>query len=699
MTHSIKKLAAGLLSIVMAAAMTTGCSSKKSSSSQEETVSSVSSEEAETSSATTTQTTTTTSTTTTTTTTAPLMPAMTAPVSSFDDFSANGSVRNIFTTSDNTLVFQVEGDYTNSCYIFDPVTGKAVREFTIPNCSEVSGVFSDGTIAVISRLNELKMFLYPKDSDTPQEVKLDVNDINYAAVDRVSDYLCFTDLSKEGIQRVDSSGNMSSMPLDRTIESFSDFDAENRTFCTDEYTADCLNGSMQFICSLDDGEPISEKTYGSWNTFLSGEKTCSAYISAKEGGTRKLDVYSVSDGKYEKTWKLPYAENVTYHYTGSRDSKYILEAYSNNYAEHLDSFHFIDPENGTTATLELNPAQSINWYYACYMERAKRWFIVYSTGTYYAGTSHIIMADPSLLKFDTKLETSESDRVDQTPTVCGEKFKDIRAEADKLEKEYGVRILVGDEVKDAEYGAQYKLISTESEIDGDYTYQDELENVRLLGNVLAMYPKDFFDHFKDKNGKGGMRIALVERLESEDYSNFTAAGVSYDTGSWFNIALQSMYAYDHGMFHHEMLHSVEQLINRKDQLNDDEWNKLNPYGFDYTRNFDDYATKYETDQRTLDSVLYNEVINHDTPYFISNYSLVTPMEDRATLIQRLFDFKYNDDGTSTRFGVEGIAEYPHLKAKLDFLAEWTKQEFGYVYWEELLKNTAKYDIESTKASQ
>ena len=29
-------------------------------------------------------------------------------------------------------------------------------------------------------------------------------------------------------------------------------------------------------------------------------------------------------------------------------------------------------------------------------------------------------------------------------------------------------------------------------------------------------------------------------------------------------------------------------------------------------------------------------------------------------------------------------KYPHLKAKYDFLADWTKQFFGYVYWEKML---------------
>ena len=35
---------------------------------------------------------------------------------------------------------------------------------------------------------------------------------------------------------------------------------------------------------------------------------------------------------------------------------------------------------------------------------------------------------------------------------------------------------------------------------------------------------------------------------------------------------------------------------------------------------------------------------------------------------------------------EEIVKYTHIKAKLDYMGEWIRPYFGYVYWEEMIKN-------------
>jgi hypothetical protein len=34
-------------------------------------------------------------------------------------------------------------------------------------------------------------------------------------------------------------------------------------------------------------------------------------------------------------------------------------------------------------------------------------------------------------------------------------------------------------------------------------------------------------------------------------------------------------------------------------------------------------------------------------------------------------------------GYDAALRYPHIQEKLAFLGEWIKQEFGYVYWDEM----------------
>ena len=119
---------------------------------------------------------------------------------------------------------------------------------------------------------------------------------------------------------------------------------------------------------------------------------------------------------------------------------------------------------------------------------------------------------------------------------------------------------------------------------------------------------------------------------------------------------------------------------------------MNPSGFDYTQDFDAYMTAPVTRPEIFS---YEENADKTLPYFLSSYSRVTPMEDRATLVEELFKWEFDDDSYTSyhQNDVKFYKDYPHLKAKLDYLAKWTKQEFGYVYWEETLKNYAANNIQ------
>ena len=115
-------------------------------------------------------------------------------------------------------------------------------------------------------------------------------------------------------------------------------------------------------------------------------------------------------------------------------------------------------------------------------------------------------------------------------------------------------------------------------------------------------------------------------------------------------------------------------------------------GFIYSYDFDGYIEKVGTDSRT--PTFYNAQANGETnynfPYFISDYSMVTPMEDRATLIAQLFLWEYDViDGRMFHTDEAELKKYPHLKAKLEFLEDYSKRLFGYVYWHEVLENMSK----------
>ena len=111
-------------------------------------------------------------------------------------------------------------------------------------------------------------------------------------------------------------------------------------------------------------------------------------------------------------------------------------------------------------------------------------------------------------------------------------------------------------------------------------------------------------------------------------------------------------------------------------LDEETWKTFDPEGFEYYYDFETYSENLES---VYDYTLVSEV----DPYFVSIYSITTPQEDRATLVEALFDdsFQYSSDWTGT--AKERVYSYPHLKAKLDHMGSLVEEVFGYVYWEEM----------------
>jgi len=50
----------------------------------------------------------------------------------------------------------------------------------------------------------------------------------------------------------------------------------------------------------------------------------------------------------------------------------------------------------------------------------------------------------------------------------------------------------------------------------------------------------------------------------------------------------------------------------------------------------------------------------------------------TTVIETVFKWSFDGQG-APKNGLTEINKYPHIKAKLDLLREWSKKEFGYVY--------------------
>ena len=658
------------------------CSSAKSSS--DSTVQ-------DTSAAVTTETTTetsTTTTTTTTTTTAPLMPPMTSPVEVFSDIDEPGEVISLVRGADNTILFHNYTDNGVKFQVFDPIHKKIVRTINTGNFSEeLIGMFSDGTIAALNYSDNTVMKLYPKDSDTPKIVDLNEDVIFNMYIDMDHDYIYSAASDYNGILRFDSDGNKTELFKDRGLDSIASLNTDNMTFFGNMYSKSSADGTVPALFSLKSANCYTELSPECSGAYLT-ENYCIGEININSDAEvlHSLELYSLTDGKFQRTYDIN--DDTTpsgFTVTSSRYSDHLmLSSWKDDYSGTVHDIYFVDLKNGTITSIADYLGVDISQSNGCYCDDLGRWIIALNVYEGYSSKIRFAMVDPSLLKYDRKLEISKKEHVEYVPAKCGDSYRKVRKLADEIEKKYGITILVGDEVKNCEKGSDYTIHSTEES--DYYTPEDIISNLEALDYQLSHYPDDFFAHFRT-NGRFGLRIAFVQELTNDTYNSFTAGGIAYNIGPWYNIAIASnMLSFYSTSFHHEMWHSVEQLVdNNVAPILDSDWNALNPYGFSYTNDFDAYMETCGSQYTTLSAIEYDEYKDYNAPYFISEYSLVTPREDRATLIEYLTGWRF-DENTEYQFGTTEMNKYPHLKAKLDFLADWTKQEFGYVYWEELLKN-------------
>ena len=342
----------------------------------------------------------------------------------------------------------------------------------------------------------------------------------------------------------------------------------------------------------------------------------------------------------------------------------------------IKEFLLVKPEDGSYGKLE-----DFSSFDVVAAEDAKTEHLYFVATTYPGGKPVNLFYEycPECFDFSEKLEEAEVKEEEHTEEKCGDYLAEIRKKADEIEKEYGVEILIGNEIKSWTINTYYELISTEDmyegekEIElGDYEY-----TLEILEQALKQYPKGFFDIFKDYRNVGGMRFVLVGDLKNNGGS-FVAGGVSSDVGCWRNIVFDIDVPAD-STPHHEIWHSVEAQIKLRDPeaFSDEEWGALNPEGFKYIDNFD----KYIVDSMKYDEYILMRSFGETPGYFIEAYSTVNGQEDRATLIEPVMtdDIFLYEEGTypSSKAYVES---FPALNAKLSYMEEQYEKWFGEKYW-------------------
>ena len=295
-----------------------------------------------------------------------------------------------------------------------------------------------------------------------------------------------------------------------------------------------------------------------------------------------------------------------------------------------------------------------------------------------AGRMRLYRVDPGKLSFDEPLLPAALPEEYVPSFESGKDLAALRRAADEIEDAYPVTVLLGNACLNAAPSPDFGVISTEQDVRTDGRMEEIGVSLALLRRVLSSYPDGFLERFRNEEGEGGLRFLLVADLTSEELSNFSAAALFYRFGAWYNVVLdvdEPFSSFYFASVQHELWHAVEERI--KDEypgvFDSENWERdLLPAGFTYHRDFDRYQ---ELSAPWNDRLLG---VGND-PWFVEDYSLVTGAEDRATLLESLYNETFGV--SSPAQAARAVARYPHLYAKLSYMGKQVERVFGCVYWE------------------
>lgn len=271
-------------------------------------------------------------------------------------------------------------------------------------------------------------------------------------------------------------------------------------------------------------------------------------------------------------------------------------------------------------------------YNSCYLYDAG----VLVGAAYHGGEFRFYAADVNALEFEyvaDATETASPFTVDESLAQAywtadagagvAESLQQARQYADELEAEYGVRILLSVQCRETAALCDHAITLTDT-----MGQSEELSAVNAalgaLKRSLSLYPEGFFAQFKNGMGEGMDSIIC-----------------------------------------HEIWHATENHILTKDYstILPDEWNALNPEGFEY---YWDATLVNNAHEWTLYSG------NIANVYFVDSYACVDEKEDRARIMEY---FMTHDDEA------ELLIQSPAIRKKLELMCRAIRSTFDTSSWE------------------
>ena len=285
----------------------------------------------------------------------------------------------------------------------------------------------------------------------------------------------------------------------------------------------------------------------------------------------------------------------------------LITAYFADEGCHLDYF---DLESGKrVASVQLDGVMGITDIVA---DAQNNWIWILENDSTSDGQS-LYRWEPEMSPVSDPVDYTVQYYTAENPDVQG--LSACQTRADQLSEQYGVDITIWEdaaalEPEDYDYQAEYNVLAYERGLDA-------------LEQALASYPEGFLKQVAARTHSGVIHISLLRDITGNARKGTLAevSGIQYwsDGGdAYIGLVVDDALAQE---LYHEIFHVIDSYVLSSCVLYDD-WDALNPDGFEYDYDYIQNQTREDY-----------EYLDGDQQAFIDMYSMSFPREDRARIME------------------------------------------------------------------
>ncbi|MBE5882687.1 MAG: hypothetical protein E7289_10360 [Lachnospiraceae bacterium] len=456
----------------------------------------------------------------------------------------------------------------------------------------------------------------------------------------------------------------STIDMERKETGLEAYACESGLFFMDTFTYKVYHNTLE--------EFRAEPKEMSFKAFCNASKTvlepdinmtsCTLVTASDDGKMLRLYAQSLIDKEYYyfdyDIEKGEYAEV----YDLSEDGGYLWQSW--DYAQHVRK---VIP----SAVPRFAYADSVaKKEYSCKIEAENVYSYVVFDETYPLGKNDLQPEMPLFCVVDEKEErivdvllwdyqNAESDKlsecIEKLPSPYPKEidYDQLTAKAERLEEQYGINIVMGENVVCDFDAYDYRQVTDEERMN---LALEELET------ALGVFPEGMCAEMTEDYALG-FNIYFCGSFTPKNDDNISDAGAFfiYDNG-YYNLALNIMQDNTEANVVHEMTHALDVYFGFVEVLDnlDEDWAACNPEEFEYLHSYFDYEEEYEyTYYDVYDSI--------DDIYFCDTYAKTFPGEDRSRVFEYFGASLYDGDA---------ILESVSLQKKAGLLLDYCEEHLA-----------------------